>query len=115
MVGDPIFFRDLAYVFVAAVLGAIAARFARQPIILGYVAAGILIGPLTPGPSVSNLHTFELFAEIGVVLMMFSIGIEFSLSDLLRVKWVAIVGGPLGTMLSIALTTGVGSLLGWSV
>jgi monovalent cation:H+ antiporter-2, CPA2 family len=115
MVADPIFFRDLAYVFVAAVLGAILARLARQPVILGYVAAGILIGPLTPGPSVSDLHTFELFADIGVVLLMFSIGIEFSLRDLLRVKWVASIGGPLGILLSIALATGVGSLLGWTI
>ena len=76
---DPVIFRDLAYVFVAAVLGAAVAWLARQPLILGYVAGGILIGPFTPGPSVSDVHTFELFAEIGVVLLMFSIGIEFSL------------------------------------
>src|SRR5499427_4837527 len=113
MVADPVFFRDLAYVFVAAVLGALLARLARQPVILGYVAAGILIGPLTPGPSVSDLHTFELLAEIGVVLLMFSIGIEFSLRDLLRVKWVAIGGAPLGILLSILLAMGTGALLGW--
>ena len=115
MVADPIFFRDLAYVFVAAVLGAFLARLAHQPVILGYVAAGIVIGPVTPGPSVSDLHTFELFAEIGVVLLMFSIGIEFSLRDLLRVKWVAIVGGPLGILLSVGVGAGVGHLLGWTI
>jgi CPA2 family monovalent cation:H+ antiporter-2 len=115
MVADPIFFRDLAYVFVAAVLGAVLARLARQPLILGYVAAGMFVSPLTPGPAVSDLHTFELFAEIGVVLLMFSIGIEFSLRDLLRVKWVAIVGGPLGILLSVALGLGVGGLLGWTI
>ena len=115
MVADPVFFRDLAYVFVAAVLGALLARVARQPLILGYVAGGLLISPLTPGPAVSDLHTFELFAEIGVVLLMFSIGVEFSLRDLLRVKWVAIVGGPLGIGLSVALGILVGSLMGWTV
>jgi CPA2 family monovalent cation:H+ antiporter-2 len=114
MVADPIFFRDLAYVFVAAVLGAVLARLARQPLVLGYVVAGVLISPLTPGPAVSDIHTFELFAEIGVVLLMFSIGIEFSLRDLLRVKWVAIIGGPLGILLSVALGLGVGTLLGWT-
>jgi CPA2 family monovalent cation:H+ antiporter-2 len=113
MVADPVVFRDLAYVFVAAVLGAILARLARQPLILGYVAAGVAMSPLTPGPSVSDLHTFEIFAEIGVVLLMFSIGIEFSLRDLLRVKWVAILGGPLGILLSVALGMGVGGLIGW--
>lgn len=113
MVADPILFRDLAYVFVAAVLGGGLAWLARQPLILGYVLGGILIGPFTPGPTVSDVHTFELFAEIGVVLLMFSIGIEFSLRDLLRVKWVALGGGPLGILLSILLGLGVGHLLGW--
>jgi CPA2 family monovalent cation:H+ antiporter-2 len=115
MVTDAIFFRDLAYVFVMAVLGAILARLARQPLILGYVVAGVFVSPLTPGPAVADIHTFELFAEIGVVLLMFSIGIEFSLRDLLRVKWVAIVGGPLGILFSVALGVGVGALLGWTV
>ena len=91
MAPDPVIFHDLAYVFVAAVLGAAVAWFARQPLILGYVAGGILIGPFTPGPALSHGHTFEVVAEIGVVLLMFSIGIEFSLSDLLRVKWVALI------------------------
>src|SRR5262245_26404399 len=113
MVTDPIVFRDLAYVFVAAVLGGVVARLARQPLILGYVAGGILISPVTPGPSISDVHTFELFAEIGVVLLMFSIGIEFSLRDLLRVRWVALLGGPLGIALCVALSLGVGALLGW--
>src|SRR2546428_494485 len=68
MVADPILFRDLAYVFVAAVLGGGLAWLARQPLILGYVAGGLMVSPLTPGPSISDVHTFELFAEIGVVL-----------------------------------------------
>jgi CPA2 family monovalent cation:H+ antiporter-2 len=113
MVADPIFFRDLAYVFVAAVLGAVLAWVTRQPLILGYVVGGVLIGPFTPGPVVSNLHTFELFAEVGVVLLMFSIGIEFSLRDLLRVRWVALLGGPLGILLSAGLALAVGALMGW--
>jgi len=113
MAPDPVFFRDLAYVFLAALLGGGVAWLARQPLILGYVVGGILVSPLTPGPGVERVHTFELFAEIGVILLMFSIGIEFSLRDLLRVKWVALVGGPLGIVLSIALALGVGSVLGW--
>lgn len=114
MAPDPVFFRDLAYVFLAAVLGGGLAWIARQPLILGYVFGGILVGPFTPGPVISDIHTFELFAEIGVVLLMFSIGIEFSFKDLMRVKWVALVGGPLGIMLSIGLAAGVGWVIGWS-
>ncbi len=113
MTTDPIFFRDLAYVFAAAVLGGAVAWILRQPLILGYVAGGILIGPFTPGPTVSDVHTFELFAEIGVVLLMFCIGIEFSLRDLARVRWVAFVGGPLGILLIVGLSVSVGLLLGW--
>src|SRR5262245_31150437 len=92
-----------------AVAGGALARLAGQPLILGYVLGGILISPLTLGPSVSDLHTFELFAEIGVILLMFSIGIEFSLRDLLRVKWVALLGGPLG----IVISTGLGLAVAW--
>jgi CPA2 family monovalent cation:H+ antiporter-2 len=95
------------------VTGGAIARITHQPLILGYVLGGILISPLTPGPAVSDLRTFEVFAEIGVILLMFSIGIEFSLRDLLRVKWVALLGGPLGIALSVALGLGVGALLGW--
>src|SRR5207237_8331961 len=61
---DPTFFRDLSYVLIAAVAGGFVARLLRQPLIVGFVLAGILIGPFTPGPQVSDLHTFELFAEI---------------------------------------------------
>ncbi|HYE90643.1 MAG TPA: cation:proton antiporter, partial [Terriglobales bacterium] len=97
----------------AAVAGGVTARVLRQPLIVGFVLGGMLIGPFTPGPTVSELRTFELFAEIGVVLLMFSIGIEFSLKDLLRVKGVALLGGPLGILLTVALALGAGSLLGW--
>ncbi len=113
MIPDPVFFRDLAAVFLAAVAGGTLAWIARQPLILGYVLGGIAIGPFTPGPAISELHTFELFAEVGVVLLMFSIGIEFSVKDLMRVKWVALAGGPLGILMSIGLAVGVGSLIGW--
>lgn len=111
---DSIFFQDLAIVFLAAVAGGVLARIAGQPLILGYVLGGIAIGPFTPGPTVSGSHTFDLFAEIGVILLMFSIGLEFSVKDLMRVKWVALAGGPLGILLSVGLSTVVGSLIGWS-
>ena len=114
MNADPVLFRDLAYVFVAAVLGGSLAWLARQPLILGYVLGGLLISPVTTGPAVTDIHTFELFAEIGVVLLMFSLGIEFSLKDLMGVKWIALVGGPLGILLATAMGIVVGSLLGWS-
>jgi CPA2 family monovalent cation:H+ antiporter-2 len=114
MTAETTFYRDLAYVFGAAVVGGAVARALRQPLILGYVLGGILVGPFTPGPTITDVHEFEILAEIGVILLMYSIGLEFSFADLLRVKWVAILGGPLGILLSLALGLGVGSLLGWT-
>ncbi|HVZ59144.1 MAG TPA: cation:proton antiporter [Terriglobales bacterium] len=108
-------YRDLALVFVAAVAGGTLAHRLRQPLILGYVLGGMLIGQFTPGPRLSDTHSLELLAEIGVILLMYSIGIEFSLRDLLRVKWVALLGAPLGILLSIALGIGIGHLLGWTI
>lgn len=115
MPATSVLFRDLAYVFAAALLGGVIARKLRQPLILGYVLGGFLIGPFTPGPTVADVHALELFAEIGVILLMYSVGVEFSFRDLLRVKWIAIVGGPLGILCSMALSLGVGRMLGWSV
>src|SRR5881296_4359922 len=114
MIAEPVLFRDLAYVFLAAVVGGALARLARQPLILGYVLGGLLVSPLTPGPSVSDVPTFERFAEIGVVLLMFSLGIEFSLKDLMGVRWIAGIGGPLGIVLSIGLGLATATVLGWS-
>ena len=112
---DPLFFTDLAIVFLAAVAGGLLARIAGQPLILGYVLGGIAIGPFTPGLSVSGSHTFDLFAEIGVILLMFSIGLEFSVKDLMRVKWVSLAGGPLGILMAIGLAVVTGRLIGWSM
>jgi monovalent cation:H+ antiporter-2, CPA2 family len=113
MAADPEFFRDLALVLVAAVIGGALAWRLGQPLVLGYVLGGMAISPFTPGPAVSGTHNFEAFAEIGLVLLMFSVGLEFSLKDLQRVKGVALVGGTLGTALSIGLAVVVGLLLGW--
>ena len=114
MAGESTIYRDLAYVFVAAVAGGAVARKLRQPLILGYVAAGVIVGPFTPGPRLSEVHVLKLFAEVGVILLMYSIGIEFSIRDLMRVKWVALFGAPLGILFSIGLSLLVGHLLGWS-
>ncbi len=53
---ETTFYRDLAYVFGAAVVGGALAKLLRQPLILGYVLGGVLIGPFTPGPTLSQIH-----------------------------------------------------------
>jgi monovalent cation:H+ antiporter-2, CPA2 family len=110
---NPILFRDLTYIFVAAVLGGLFAWRLRLPLILGFVLGGIAISPFTPGPHLSDVHPFEVFAEVGVVLLMFSIGVEFSIPELMRVKWVALVGGPFGIFLIILSSVATGRLVGW--
>src|SRR3984893_95215 len=111
---EATFFRDLAYVFSVAVVGGGVAKVLRQPLILGYVLGGFFIGPFTPGPTLSEVHQFEVLAEIGVILLMYSIGLEFSFAELMQVKWVAIFGGPLGILLSLGVGIGAGWLMGWS-
>jgi monovalent cation:H+ antiporter-2, CPA2 family len=106
-------YRDIAMVFAGAFICGLLAWRLRQPILLGYVLAGLILSPLTPGLKVHDIHTFEIMAEIGVILLMFSVGIHFSIPDLLKVKWVALLGAPLGILLSVALGVGTGALLGW--
>ena len=102
-------------VFAAALVCGLVAWRIKQPILLGYVVAGLIVSPLTPGLRVHDTHVFELMAEVGVVLLMFSVGIHFSIPDLMKVKWVALIGSPLGVVLSVALCMGVGWLMGWPV
>lgn len=107
------FFVDLGYLVVGALVGGALAYFARQPLIIGYILGGILVGPFTPGPTISDPHSFQVFAEIGVVLLMFSIGVEFSVGELLGAGKVAIYGAPVGIVLIVLLTIPIGMILGW--
>ena len=89
-------FKELSYVFIAAILGGALAWRLKQPLILGYVLAGIAISPYTLGPRVHDTQTFQVIAEVGVVFLMFSIGLEFSLAELMEVKWVSLIGSAAG-------------------
>lgn len=82
----------------------------RLPVLAGYLLAGVVVGPFTPG-YVADGHLAHQLAEIGVVLLMFGVGLHFSLKDLLAVKGIAIPGA-LGQM---AVATVLGMLLGWAL
>src|SRR6201981_1540237 len=112
MSDHSIIYRDIAMVFAGAFVGGLLAWRLKQPILLGYVLAGLILSPLTPGPHV-HVGIFGTMAEIGVILLMFSVGIEFSIPELLKVKWVALLGAPLGILISVGLGVGTGALLGW--
>jgi CPA2 family monovalent cation:H+ antiporter-2 len=90
---------DLGLLLLAALGGGTAAYLLRQPLVVGYILGGILVSPFTPGPRVSNPQAFETFADIGVVLLMFSLGAEFSLQELFWVRKVALFGAPAGIVL----------------
>ena len=74
--------------------------------------AGVILGPHTGGLTVSDIHEIELLAEIGIALLLFALGLEFSLKDLKPVKMVALVGTPIQMALTVGLGFGIGHLMG---
>jgi monovalent cation:H+ antiporter-2, CPA2 family len=111
---SPVVFRDLTYIFLAAIAGGLFAWRLRLPLIIGFVLGGIVISPFTPGPKLHDIHSFEVFAEVGVVLLMFSTGVEFSVRDLMRVKWIALVGAPIGIFIILSISIAAVRLGGWT-
>ena len=102
---------DLILLFsLAFVLGLVAYQF-RQPLFLGYILAGVLLSSKTPGIIVSNTTDISLLAEIGVALLLFTIGLEFSFKDLKPVKKIAVYGTALQIGLTILFGVGVAYLL----
>ena len=84
-----------------------------QPLILGYILAGVILGPHTGGLTVSSIHDIEMLSEIGVALLLFGLGLEFSLKDLRPVKRIALIGTPVQIILTICLGFGIGQFMGW--
>lgn len=105
---------DLVLVLVAAFCGGLLARRLRLPIFLGYLIGGIVIGPSVLG-LVSETETINNLATIGLVLMLFTIGLEFSLPELKSTGKVAVWGGIGQVLLTAAAGLGFGSLLGWGL
>jgi CPA2 family monovalent cation:H+ antiporter-2 len=106
---------DIILLIVAAFFCGLLLQRLGQPQILGYIVAGIVLGPHTGGLTVSNIHDIELLAEIGIALLLFALGLEFSLKDLKPVKKVALIGTPIQMVLTIALGFGIGRLMGWEL
>jgi CPA2 family monovalent cation:H+ antiporter-2 len=103
---------NIAVSLAAALVGGLLARRAHVPPLVGYLVAGMAIGPFTPG-FVGDVSTIRQLAELGVIFLMFGVGLHFSLRDLWRVRWVA-VPGAIGQMaITTALGYGVGRWWGW--
>ena len=95
----------------ALVCGLVAAKLKISPLI-GYLFAGIVIGPHTPG-FVADIHIAEELSEIGIVLLMFGVGLHFSVNDFLEVKKIALTGALVRIVLTTAIGAGLAHLWGW--
>ncbi|WP_033570166.1 YbaL family putative K(+) efflux transporter [Dickeya undicola] len=97
----------------AFLLGILANRLRISPLV-GYLVAGVLVGPFTPG-FVADTQLAPEIAELGVILLMFGVGLHFSLRDLMAVKSIAIPGAVAQIMMATLLGAGLSALLGWSL
>lgn len=107
----PLLF-NITIALVAAFFGGIFARRVGLPSIVGYLLAGIVIGPFTPG-FVGDIETIHQLAEMGVIFLMFGVGLHFSFQDLWRVRDIAVPGALLQTGISTLLGFGLSQLWGW--
>jgi len=110
--GTPLITTIVAGFVLAFIFGTIANRF-RLPPLVGYLIAGILVGPYTPGYVADQNLALEL-AEIGVILLMFGVGLHFSLKDLLSVRFIAVPGAIVQIAFATLLGWAFGQWLGWS-
>jgi len=109
----PLIATIVAGLGLAFVFGALAHRLRVSPLV-GYLVAGVVVGPFTPGFVADQALALEL-AEIGVILLMFGVGLHFSMKDLLSVKAVAIPGAVAQISVATAMGMGLAALMGWSI
>jgi len=110
--GDTSLLTNLAIVVAVALMGGLLARWVGLPPLLGYLLAGVAIGPHTPG-FIADEHAVHGVAHLGVALLMFAVGTHFSLGELRAMRRIALVGGGLQILGTILLGFLVGLALGW--
>jgi CPA2 family monovalent cation:H+ antiporter-2 len=96
---------DIIIIVISALMCGLVAHLLKQPLILGYIFAGILVGPYTAGVTVENVHGIERLAEIGVALLLFTLGLEFSFGELKRLARITLIATPL--QIALCLATGI--------
>ena len=109
----PLIATIVAGLCLAFVLGLVAHRL-RLPLIAGYLMAGVALGPFTPG-FVADLSIASQLSDIGVILLMFGVGMQVSLSDLLAVRRIALAGGLGQIVVAVAAGMALGWALGWGI
>jgi len=105
---------NITVALIAAFIGGMIARRIGLPTIVGYLLAGIVIGPFTPG-FVGDTETIQQLAELGVIFLMFGVGLHFSFKQLWRVRNIAIPGAAIQTLLATLAGLGLSQLWGWSL
>src|SRR5688572_29267899 len=98
---------------VLAFFGGLAAHKLRLPPLVGYLLAGVALGPFTPG-FVGDANLAGQLAEIGVILLMFGVGLHFSIKDLLAVRAIALPGAIAQIATATVIGMGLAHVLGWS-
>jgi CPA2 family monovalent cation:H+ antiporter-2 len=111
---EPTLIATVTAAFVIACAFGLLADRLRLPPLLGYLVAGIIIGPYTAG-FVADPEMSSQLAEIGVILLMFGVGLHFSFSDLIAVQWVAVPGALAQILIATLIGAGLGHLWGWSL
>ena len=114
MEGHAALIETIAIGLGAAFIGGLAARRLRLPPIVGYLLAGVAVGPFTPGLVADQATATEL-AELGVILLMFGVGIHFSIRDLLAVRSIAVPGATGQILVATVLGVLLGMALGWGL
>jgi CPA2 family monovalent cation:H+ antiporter-2 len=108
------FLQDLAIVMIVAALVTLIFHRLKQPVVLGYILAGVIIGPHTPPfPLISQQETIETLSELGVIFLMFSLGLEFSLRKLRAVGSTAFIAASLEILVMVWAGYEAGRLFGW--
>ena len=114
MSGDEELIVDLIIIIAAATVGGVLASLLRLPVILGYLVAGLMVGNYIPGWEIDVLRVQNI-AELGVALLLFTLGIQFSFSKLADVRRVALIGGLVQMLCTIGLGMAVAGLMGFGV
>lgn len=108
------FIQDLAVIMLVAGMVTIIFHRLKQPVVLGYILAGLILGPHTPPfAMVQDHHTIEILAELGIVFLMFSLGLEFSLRKLRAVGATAVVAALVEIVVMVWLGWEIGQYFGW--
>ena len=112
---DIIFLQDLAVVMIVAGVVTVLFHRLKQPVVLGYILAGVIIGPHPPPfPLIKDEETINTLSQMGIILLMFSLGLEFSLGKLKRVGATAIIAAALEIILMLGIGYQIGRWFGWS-